>query len=110
MNRTTGKIDFIPDWRNLEHNSGCTSIVKPPQFDINHFPYLIARNRFKVDLVDVKNMRVEGLASILNTPGMQSKLGIQISRDSLDIYYNNCSSDGEKSFMNRLSLEKDILQ
>lgn len=40
------------------------------------FPYLIARNRFKVDLVDIKNKRIEGLVSALNSPGTQPKLAI----------------------------------
>jgi hypothetical protein len=79
-------------------------------FNAETFPYLIARNRFKVDLIDIKNNRVEELASSLNSPGTQTKLAIHTSRESLDIYFNNCSSDGKDSFLNRLSLERDLVQ
>ena len=71
IDRNTNKIDKLSDWRKLEHNSGCVSLILPPQFDTDKFPYLFARNRFKVDLVDVKNMRVQELQSLMNAPGLQ---------------------------------------
>ena len=70
IDRKTSKIQLIPDWRSLDHNSGCTNIVTPPLFSIHSFPYLISRNRFKLDLIDLRNLRVEGLSALLNTPGM----------------------------------------
>ena len=99
----------MKDWRSLDHNSGCTNLIAPPCFSMRTFPYLIARNRFKVDLVDLRNLRVEGLAPLLNTLGLHSKLEVKMSRESLDIYFLSCSFDGKESRVNRLCIDKQTL-
>ena len=35
-----------------EHNSGCTDLKFIPMYDDSTFPYVISRNKFKIDLID----------------------------------------------------------
>ena len=68
-------------------------------FDQRRFPYIIARNRFKVELVDVRDMQIHTLGTEMNTSNMHSKLQVdcQLDREvggqKLQIFYNAQLSD-----------------
>jgi hypothetical protein len=49
------------------HNSNCNDLRLAPMFDLKTFPYVIARNRFMVDLIDVKNQTIHTIADENNT-------------------------------------------
>jgi hypothetical protein len=56
------------------HNSNCTDMRLVPMFDLKTFPYVIARSRFKVDLIDVKNETIHTIVNEMNTANMYNKL------------------------------------
>ncbi len=41
----TGSTKPIIDVRKSGHYTGCTSLLKPPQFHLKYFPYLFARTK-----------------------------------------------------------------
>ena len=49
-------------------------MVVPEMFHLQTFPYVFTRNKFKVELIDVKNKSIHQVASELNTTNMYSKL------------------------------------
>ena len=63
-------------------------------FDENRFPYIIARNRFKIDLIDLSTMKIHSLGSEMNTSNLNPKLRVatvldkKTSAHRIDIYYN----------------------
>ena len=69
----TGDQKYIKDGRE-EHISGCTDMVVPEMFHLQTFPYIFTRNKFKVELIDIKNQTIHQLASELNTTNMYTKL------------------------------------
>lgn len=50
----------IEDGR-AEHNSGCTNLQLIPMYDEVKFPYVVSRNKFKIDLIDLVDQRVSTL-------------------------------------------------
>jgi len=57
----------IQDTR-IDHNSGCTDLQLIPMFDQGSFPYVLSRNRFKIDLIDIKSWQIYTLCNERNTP------------------------------------------
>ena len=78
----------------LEHISGCTNLIRIPLWDKIKFPYVISRNRYKVDLIDVKNGKIMPLFNETNTSNMYPKLVAETVKSDLNghkilIYFNS---------------------
>ena len=48
-------------------STGCTDLAKAPLFHEDTFPYLIARAKFKIQLVDVKSLCIFCIREDMNT-------------------------------------------
>ena len=59
-----------------EHNSGCTDLKVLPMYDEIKFPYVVSRNKFKIDLIDLVNNDIMSLCEESNTSSLTSKLQI----------------------------------
>ena len=57
-----------------EHNSGCTDLILLPQFEETKFPYVISRNKFKIDLIDLVDNYIMTLCEESNTSSLNSKM------------------------------------
>ena len=92
-NADSAKQPFkILDKRN-EHISGCTNLVKIPLWDKEKFPYVLSRNRYKIDLIDVKNRAILSLFNEMNTSNMYPKLVAETTQSEMGghkilIYFN----------------------
>ena len=64
-----------------------------PYYDQTSFPYLLSRNKFKIELIDTKNKRVETLVNCSNQSGISSKLAVVSQNDKMEIYFIGVSAD-----------------
>ena len=75
-----------------EHNSGCTDLKFIPMYDDSTFPYVISRNKFKIDLIDLTEHRIHTFYEDQNSTTMTSKLQLRTTKHleghGIDIYYN----------------------
>ena len=63
-----------------EHNSGCTDLQMLPMFEETKFPYVVSRNKFKIDLIDLVDNYIFTLCEESNTSGMTQKMSISTTR------------------------------
>ena len=77
-------------------------------FNLKTFPYLVTRNKFTIDLVDLASLRTETLYSAQNTTGTLSKLAIKTTDDTLDIYFTALDQQ-QKSSLKSLSIPISLL-
>ena len=80
--------------RRTEHNNGCTNLVKFPLYDPNKMPYILSRNRYKIDLIDVKNLSIYPILSDTNTSSMTQKMVADTAKSEIlghkvMIYFNS---------------------
>ena len=74
-----------------EHNSGCTDLQILPMYEETKFPYVVSRNKFKIDIIDLVDKYIFTLCEESNTSAMTQKMSIATSRQptghSIEIYF-----------------------
>ena len=96
-------VDERPD-----HNSGCTDLVLSPNFNLKEFPYVFVRNRFKVDLVDVRNFTIHTITSEMNTQNMYPKLVINNDpfAQTMELFFS--AQAGNKRMVRSYEMDKTL--
>jgi hypothetical protein len=92
-----------------DHNSGCTDLIQAPFFDLKTFPYVLVRNRFKVDLVDVKNFTIHTITSEMNTQNMYPKLIVMADpfEKKMELFFS-CQA-GNKRMIRSYEMDKTLV-
>ena len=76
-----------------EHNSGCTDLqFVPGMYQEKKFPYVVARCKFGIDLVDIDEKLVYSLCKESSTSSLGPKMAILTSKQanghSIKLYFN----------------------